>query len=125
MIYKVQSQAQSKGIHMNRQETFELFHQGKEKWNEWAESMLAERKRLEEAGNWAVDRWGKGENDETRDWMKTASVEFSAEENPHTFEEDVNFSGWVFPWRAYFRSAAFSGSADFRSAAISGYADFR
>jgi len=109
---------------MNRQETFELFHQGKEKWNEWAESMLAERKRLEEAGNWAVDRWGKGENDETRDWMKTASVEFSAEENPHTFEEDVNFSGWVFPGYAYFISAAFSGDAYFSSAAFSGDAYF-
>jgi len=66
---------------MTRDETIALFLQGREAWNAWAEGMLAERKALEEAGEWAVetDFIGplKGQNDKTRDWVKRASVDFS------------------------------------------------
>ena len=37
---------------MTRDETIALFLQGREAWNAWAEAMLAERKALEEAGEW-------------------------------------------------------------------------
>ncbi len=40
---------------MNREETLALYAQGRDAWNAWAAERLAERKRLEEAGAWAVE----------------------------------------------------------------------
>ena len=66
---------------MTRDETIALFLQGREAWNAWAEGMLAERKALEEAGEWAAEMYifGRleGQNDKTKDWIARASVDFS------------------------------------------------
>ena len=113
---------------MNREETHALFAQGRDAWNAWAEGMLAERRRLEAAGAWAATRdvFGslKPGNDATKVWMAAASVEFSTPGQPHTFEQPVDFGGWVFPGNAGFNSATFSGDAGFNSATFSGYAEF-
>jgi hypothetical protein len=67
---------------MNRDETAELFLQGREAWNAWAEGLLAERKALEAAGTWKSRRewpWEpeKGENPETQAWLDKAFADFS------------------------------------------------
>jgi hypothetical protein len=87
---------------MNRDETIALFERceaartealaaGKDEdeaheaakavWNAEFEPLLAERKRLEEAGEWAaeINVLGQleGRNDQTEDWLKRALVDFS------------------------------------------------
>jgi hypothetical protein len=66
---------------MNRDETVELFLQGREAWNAWAKGLLAERKALEAAGTWKSRRplWEreKGENPETQAWLDKAFADFS------------------------------------------------
>jgi hypothetical protein len=45
---------------MTRDETIALFLKGKDAWNAWAEDMLAQRKALEESGQWQfkADQFG-------------------------------------------------------------------
>jgi len=67
---------------MTRDETIALFLQGRKAWNAWAEAMLAERKALEGAGEWAAgtDIFSgrlEGNNDQTRDWIARAFVDLS------------------------------------------------
>ena len=51
---------------MNREETLALWKQGKEAWNSWAEGMLAQRKKLEEAGEWAAKIQRRGTLDSSK-----------------------------------------------------------
>jgi uncharacterized protein YjbI with pentapeptide repeats len=83
---------------MNKADTLALFAQGKEKWNEWAERMLAKRKALEENGEWSES--GPG-NTAAKAWLDAARADFRG----HCFEEEADFSGFVFPGEADFRSA--------------------
>ena len=105
---------------MNKEESLALFSQGRAAWNTWAEEQLAERRKLEEAGDWIEDSDPDKQNDATRAWHETATVDFSG----HKFEDVADFSGFIFPGPALFREAAFSGYAGFNKVAFSGNAWF-
>ena len=54
---------------MNRKESLELFEQGENAWNTWANDLLAEKNALKLADIWMggdKNQW----NDETRSWHK-------------------------------------------------------
>ncbi len=107
---------------MNREETLKLWREGKDAWNTWAEEMLAERKQLEESGKWNILRYLgtlKPHNDATTAWFEEAKAVFSSEEEPLTFDDEVNFADWVFPGDTSFHSATFSKSAIFNRATFS------
>ncbi|MEN2494125.1 MAG: hypothetical protein TECD_00016 [Hyphomicrobiaceae bacterium hypho_1] len=110
---------------MKRNVTLELFCKGREEWNAWAEEMFAKRKRLEDTGLWSLDLGIDPKNDQTRDWVNEASIEFSSKEEPYNFNEDIDFSGWIFPWNANFTRVTFSKTANFRNAHFGGAANFR
>ena len=105
---------------MNKEESLALFSQGRAAWNTWAEERLAERRKLEEAGDWIEDPDPDKQNDAMRAWHEAATADFSG----HEFEDVADFSGFVFPGRALFLVAAFSGYAGFRKATFSGDAEF-
>lgn len=115
---------------MNKADTLALFAQGKEAWNAWAERMLAERKALEEKGEWReFDREGASQA-----WRDAARADFRG----HKFAEPANFSGYVFPDEANFGpvkgkdatgksvhiSVRFEMPAFFGGAIFSGFASF-
>lgn len=125
---------------MNRDETIALFGQGREAWNAWSERLLAERKRLEEAGSWCIERDHYGflepNNNETRNWMEAATADFSrcifalesmrpskgtAEREQLVFvnAEEIDFRGFVFPGEALFECATFPEGTFFRNASFS------
>ena len=96
---------------MNRKESLELFGQGEDEWNKWAESMLTEKKALESAGKWMQgdqNQW----NNETSSWHKKAKANFSS----HKFTDIADFSNFQFPGETLFMSAKFQGYANFESA---------
>ena len=76
---------------MDRERSIELWKQGMRAWNEWAKDMLAQRKKLEENGEWSAKaaKTGRvkgfneetfvlsGLNEETRAWIEEANVDFS------------------------------------------------
>ncbi len=122
-------------------------------WDAWAQPLLAERKQLEEAGEWdaKLNPFGalEGQNDQTKDWLSRASVDFSrcrfyvetAEEAPAESSEEfdetpedvksiplagggLDFRGFDFPAAAWFNGAAFSAAAWFGDATFSATAWF-
>ncbi len=109
---------------MNREETHALLAQGRDAWNAWAQGMLAERKRLEEAGAWKLDEYGDDQTEATTAWLAAARADVSSKEAPHTFQGGVDLSGFVFPGDAGFDSALFSGDAEFINAQFNGDARF-
>ena len=66
---------------MNREETFERYNraqkEGNHIWNDWANEMLAKKKRLFETGEWSVDEKEEPKNDQTRTWYDEAKADFS------------------------------------------------
>ena len=128
---------------MNRDETIELWLEGKEAWNEWANEMLARRKALEEAGVWEVSPNGlgilMGNNQFSRDWLDEASADFAGVNfgeykqaipvetiTDYVDRPDVShgFMGLKFPSTSNFVGASFSGYVCFECAEFHGYADF-
>ncbi|WP_168173405.1 MULTISPECIES: pentapeptide repeat-containing protein [unclassified Thalassospira] len=113
---------------MNQEETLALWKQGKEAWNAWAEKMLAERKALENKGEWdvIVEPWGeeKPQDETTEKWFKDARAVFSSTETPHVFLEATSFEGWLFPSISEWNAATFKGGARFISATFKGIAQF-
>jgi hypothetical protein len=130
---------------MDKDESIALWRRGRRAWNDWANGMLADRKRLEEAGVWrTVARGGEINpgNPQTKVWMIAATVDFSdmrfmADEfaelqsspdqkaNTLIIKGDViDFGGFIFPWDARFAHARFFGSAWFRGAHFHGEACF-
>ena len=105
---------------MNKKESLALFRRGRAAWNTWAEERLAERRKLEEAGNWIEDPKPDKQNDATRAWHETATADFS----DYKFKGVADFSGFIFPGPALFREAAFSDDAEFIKTAFNGYAMF-
>jgi len=89
---------------MNKAETLALFAQGKEAWNEWAGRMLAERKALEEKGEWS-EGWPK--NDATEAWHCAARADFTG----HCFTQEADFSAFVFLGEADFSPVESKNSA--------------
>ena len=96
-------------------ETWARYEQGKEAWNSWANALLKEREAAEADGSW---------NSKKEDWENRAAAIFSSEEEPRTFEDDCNFSRWVFPGSAVFESATFEGFVSFNSAMFIGDLEF-
>ena len=96
---------------MNKQESLALLAEGRADWNAWANDLLAERARLEEAGEWEAAE---------AEWEARARVDF----DDHEFEDDVSFGEFIFPGDAQFNGATFSGNAWFGDATFSGYAWF-
>ncbi len=94
---------------MNREETWALYQQGKDAWNAWAAEMLAKRKAMEDAGEWAVDESQLAQNEATKEWFEAAEAVFRARD----FENIIEFDGIVFPGLADFRFAKFLEEARF------------
>ena len=95
---------------MNQIQSLELFKQGENAWNTWANYLLAEKNALELAGIWMGEdksQW----NDETRSWHKKAKADFSL----HGFESDVDFRKFQFPGEVSFIYAKFPGHVNFES----------
>ena len=113
---------------MNREETFERYNRAQKEgihiWNDWANEMLAEKKRLFETGEWSVDEKEEPKNDQTRTWYDEAKADFSTLKQPHTFEDDINFSGLIFPGKTQFSGAKFKGIAFFNKTRFHGKTHF-
>ena len=139
---------------MNRDETVALFLQGREAWNTWAEKMLAERKALEDGGQWsATESFGIliPLNYKTLVWAKAAAVDFSdcllpvdlegrskekGEEvgkqgkdreplgSVPTETVTIDFMNFLFPSEASFKGATFDGAASFQDATFAGVTRF-
>ena len=105
---------------MNQKESWELFQQGENAWNTWANDLLKEKNALKLADIWMggdKSEW----NDETSSWHKKAKADFSN----HSFESDVDFSKFHFPGEVSFRSANFQKYANFESAVFIYDVNFR
>lgn len=102
---------------MNREETLALYEQGVEAWNNWANEMLEERKKLEEAGEWKFKTEAHSltvpENDQTKLWFEKSKANFSDADTPHEFKDDADFSGFIFPGHTSFSDSIFTNFADF------------
>ena len=94
---------------MNREQTLALYKQGREVWNEWAKEMLAEKKKLIEAGEWGMKKDAIDDlvpkNEATKDWFVTARADFSGA----IFHTDADFVGFIFPNEAWFESVMVKG----------------
>lgn len=97
---------------MDKEESLRLQAAGHEAWNSWATELLAQRRLLEEAGNWKLNGAGDGANDETRSWLRKACATFSG----HTFRPKASFANFLFPGKVTFASAVFEGDAIFAEA---------
>ena len=89
---------------MNQTETLELYRQGPDAWNAWAEDLLDRREEL-----------GLARHD------RLAEADFTG----HVFDPDCSFRGFVFPGIACFRKTTFSGDVRFDNARFSGNAWFQ
>ncbi|GJL99486.1 MAG: hypothetical protein DHS20C07_11660 [Methyloligella sp.] len=113
---------------MNREETLALYEQGVEAWNKWANEMLEEKKRLEEAGEWKVYKSFIDSmcpcNEPTKQWLLNASADFSNEESTNVFYKKVDFSNFIFPADVDFSMAKFINSADFNKTTFYNFVNF-
>ena len=95
---------------MNKEESLDLFEQGENAWNTWANNLLADKAELESAGIWMGEdrnQW----NDETCSWQESAKADFSGQK----FSDVVDFSNFHFPGDALFNFAKFQEYANFKS----------
>ena len=125
---------------MNQNESVELFLEGREAWNAWAERMLAERRAMEESGRWTAERDLAGnlqaQNQETTIWMREVQVDFSGKQfgidselPPHcshvpTSNSTIDFNGFIFPGNVQFNNCIFHGYASFISCKFLGDVSF-
>ncbi len=96
---------------MNREESIALYEQGKDAWNEWAEEMLTDRRKLVKTGDW---------EDQKGVWNYSARTDFV----DHTFSKITNFNGFIFPSDANFSGCIFEKKSNFCKAIFWGYAAF-
>jgi hypothetical protein len=94
---------------MKQEETRAHWGKGEDSWNGWALEMLQRKQGLEDAGGWAVDWFGEGQNAETEAWLADAKADFAGVE----FASDTSFENFVFPGLAIFDAAHFLGKAAF------------
>jgi Pentapeptide repeats (9 copies) len=106
---------------MNQEETRAHWGKGQESWNVWALETLRRKQALEDAGGWAVDWFGEGQNAETEAWLADAKVDFAGVE----FASDTSFENFVFPGPALFDKAHFLGKAIFTNAHFTHVARFQ
>jgi len=135
---------------MDQKDCIELFKQGKNAWNKWAQARLDERKMLEETDQWdaEADYFGCliGHNNKTTNWITKANVDFNNllfrthdqietskkysfkdNKNLHTVSvktDIIDFKNFIFPNGANFRNTHFNNDTNFRSATFHGYSDF-
>ncbi len=114
---------------MDRGETIKFYEEcmalghkaGCEKWNNWANGLLAEKKQLQESGEWEAKK---------DDWEDRARVNFDnykfdkANFREFIFPSYANFSKLIFPGNTSFLEVTFPDNADFHNATFTGYADF-
>ncbi len=114
---------------MNREETLALYEQGVEAWNKWANEMLEERKRLEEAGEWVVEYNTMEDviplNEKTKKWINRTTANFSSKEKPSIFKEKFNIENFIFPSITYFEKAQFLKEVNFNNSRFNGISYFR
>jgi uncharacterized protein YjbI with pentapeptide repeats len=108
---------------VNREETLALWHQGKDAWEKWLHEVQEKRLALQEAGNWLLDWYGEGQNEETKAWLLVTGADFSetvfdgvADFAAMTFPGPVNFDGCEFTSPATFNAANFAGNSSFDNA---------
>ncbi len=136
-----QARADALAAGKSRQEAHEA---AKAIWNGWAEDMLAERKRLEEAGEWtapdSILGSLEGPNDQTWDWFARAAADFTGSafsvrgaggkgtDGKVSRENEPAASAvtsiLVEDEEIYFRGFIFPGSAEFGQAQFHGLAEF-
>ena len=93
---------------VNRDQTLDLFLAGIEAWNAWAETMLVEKRALQDANEW-IDGAETDWNEPTRRWHERATADFS----DHVFSDWVNFARFRFPGDAMFWGTTFENGVDF------------
>lgn len=84
---------------MKQDESVALWRRSKDAWSAWAEEMLRQKAELEKTGTWNGDKPQAQWSDETRKWNEAAQTDLSGLEG-----DDIDFNGFVFPWRALFGS---------------------
>lgn len=120
---------------MNKKESLELYTQGVDAWNSWAEEMLAQRESLIETGKWMSEAvspeetsaWERvveldviGSNRPTQDWLEAAKTDFCS----HVFHRGTDFTNFKFPSVADFRSTVFKDRVLFEKARFMGHTRF-
>lgn len=100
---------------MDKEESLALYGKGRDAWNSWANDMLAKKAELEKYEPWQMDDTGHRISEVTKVWERNSRVVFSE----HSFEEDADFSGFVFPFAVCFNKVIFKANADFRVAIFS------
>ncbi|MEP3474861.1 MAG: pentapeptide repeat-containing protein [Hyphomicrobiales bacterium] len=113
---------------MNREETLALYEQGVEAWNKWANEMLEERKKLEEAGEWKFKTESHSltvpGNDQTKLWFEKSKADFSNADTPHKFKDHIDFSDFIFPGHTDFSNSIFFDTAIFDNCLFSHNTNF-
>ncbi len=113
---------------MNREETLSLYEQGVKAWNKWANEMLKEKKRLEEAGEWEAENSifeGKiSLNEKTADWIKKAEADFSSKNNPTVFQKKLDVENYIFPSNVIFENSLFLEETSFDNTEFKGNTSF-
>ena len=105
---------------MADQRDIDRWKKGKDHWNKWAEGRLKAKEKLKKEGKWEVDFYGSGLNEETKNWISKASVDFSR----HRFDTLTSFADFIFPSVADFNGAYFRKDAAFSSAIFFGKVGF-
>ncbi len=82
---------------MDQNESVELWRQGKDAWNTWAQEMLRSEGALENAGTWQADTRGGRPKQRNRSWIEAARV---------------NLTDLQFMTRAYPDAGTSAGQAD-------------
>ncbi len=106
---------------MKQEETRAHWGKGEESWNAWALEMLQRKQALEDAGGWAVDWFGEGQNAETEAWLADAKADFAGLE----FASDTSFESFVFPGPAIFDASQFLGKVSFANVHFAHVARFQ
>ncbi len=135
---------------MTRDETIALFLKGKDAWNAWAEDMLAQRKALEDSGQWQISPGNSVEharsNPETANWLALACADFSniemtGKKRPNSSSvrlsknvsganvyelnmDQIDFSGFIFPANVSFENSVFHIKTYFSDCQFYGSSNF-
>jgi len=155
---RIEAKAEAVAKGQSEQEARAIAHDAaRALWNEWAHKQLAESERLKEAGSWDAQRQSSGpleaRNDETRQWLEAARVDFSGlrflmsmdadeirldlgdvKSRPATWEpiraiahenDDINLTGFIFPGNADFDETQFTAHVRLAGAQFAGDVTFR
>ncbi len=114
---------------MNREETLARYALGAGAWNKWANEMLADRKKLEDAGEWEAERNAIGtlepKNSKTQAWFLKAEANFSTPRYHYAFNDNVNCETFIFPANTRFDYATFENEVWFQKAVFCQLVSFK